>query len=59
VQEGRTLARGVGQLTPVLTRDLGAGANQHFPVQMGRFLVGMTERAEEKRSQETGRVAQV
>ena len=49
---GRKLAKKVGQTAPVLTPDLstrlGIGANQHFPVRMGRFLARMARRAEER-----------
>ncbi len=49
---GRKLAKKMGQTRPVLTPDLGTAlgiaGNQHFPVQMGRFLARMAERAEER-----------
>ena len=52
VKVGRGLARRVGQTAAVLTPDLatalGLAANRYFPVQMGRFLARMAERAEQK-----------
>jgi hypothetical protein len=52
VEVGRKLARKVGKTKPVLTPDpgtaLGIAGNRHFPVQMGRFLARMAERAKER-----------
>ena len=54
---GRRLARRVGRTAAVLTPDLGTAlglaANRYLPVQMGRFLARMAERAAQKRDAES------